>query len=314
MFNKITTLIKTKITDNKTVKIAEQDDSIKSITLLSERLIEDESTNLIVLIKYTDKHSDDAIIFLEAFTGYYKFRHSSWEEKIGVDEDGKDIIEIHVDKYLLISGWVNDYVSLFDKIDNLDNTFIQAITKDIYQHFHGEYFKTHIKNNILSPSGFKDEHSNGTPNNIYDISYTDYKALLSKLPAEFTLIDILEMCDFRYQSHKFNFHTLLEAKDDKDILHLIGNNYYTFCKIVFPNIDLDEVRQAIKQPRYLLSDDLIQGTMEEYELSEIFKAEYDRYTMPIIDENDEDIKFEDLVNDSDDESIEILEDLGETEE
>ena len=118
--------------------------------------------NLIILVSYSSNYFYSIIEFLDAVSkskvkSYIS--HSAKEKEYTEEElqefDKKKVKIVENRYYLLLSGAPEDYIGIYNNIDNLSNEVLGMISNDIYNHCSSAYFKYLIDFCILDLGKFR---------------------------------------------------------------------------------------------------------------------------------------------------------------
>lgn len=248
-------------------------------------VIYNHKTNFMILISFTQNYFNEAIEFLAACNDAkgirVKYVHSSYEEDNKKDENGNPII--HIKNYILIGGTSEAYCNLYYRIDNIANSLLNAITKEIYNYRYYVDFKD------LSLFYFNDfKYYDSDSNTInYDteikacdfIYFDDAKKILSKLPIGFTGQNILKFINIYSSSSYWDAYTILyDAYYKESVLY---KDFICHLDELFNALTKNPTDTTLKNfvgPQYLVQDDdVIPGDLTDESLDEVFRQEYDKF-------------------------------------
>lgn len=283
---------------------------------INSEMIYNAKYNFMILISYSKDYSLDAIEFLTACSACgnanesphlnIKYIHSSYEEDTNTkDEDGYPIILTNERNYLLLGGADEDYKAVYNSIDNLSNSFIDAITTEIYQYrcstMYNDLIESSVLNNKFKFKGIEPAYDKFIVLDS-DKGYDDAKLILSKLPKGFTGQNLLKFIrtyniyDHNPSNYTVNVYTAYDYLYSGYINNLDGfkyfvtNTYADMYKVLIKN-GSDEVYKNCVGPQYLVMDDeAMPGSISDENLSEMFREKYERFTGVL----DNDIEYEDI--------------------
>ena len=302
-------------------KIFNKKESIDNGKLMT-KVVYNTRYNLIILVSYSSNYFYSIIEFLDAVSkskvkSYIS--HSAKEKEYTEEElqefDKKKVKIVENRYYLLLSGSPEDYIGIYNNIDNLSNEVLGMISNDIYNHCSSAYFKYLIDFCILDLGKFRFQ--NIVPNNydkLYEFSLDKYATngetyckhyvdnidtILNNIPDTFSAIDIAHIIKFYNHPESckdiqvlFNaaylIDTIYNDNTNKTVmryLNIIANatKDFIFKKIVAePSI---ETLSIVNSPVFLRENLEYEftGNMAVEDMDTIFQQEYDRFTQPTAD-------------------------------
>ena len=249
--------------------------------------------NIMILLDFTEDYFYQVMELLSANCNLTtKLINTSYDVDDAEDYvDNMDVREKSIQKYyLLIGGDKQDYINLYNNISNVSNEALQCITLELYEHTDGIMFQDLIDDGIFNKDLFKNTTKPMTKA-INDkeleviIKYDDIDYIMSQLPSCFLGDDILYFINVSVIPY-FNTATF----HDKSTLRLLLNNQvYTdyinddTIKVIFHGAMKNPTREKLKDifeiPLYKRepSNDILSGQIDEVELDDLFKQEYDRF-------------------------------------
>jgi len=284
--------------------------------LISKKIINDKAelnalvvyntdSNFIVLIQYGQDHFYDAIEFVNcANNASLKIiaSQSAQEEPQLLEDHSISIRPMRIynrRSYLLVSGTTHNWCGLYDYIDRT-NPMMEKVTDLIYQNCTSTDFDILIKYGVLDEDKFRfrriKSQAYDTLESVFNpvrkasIRFDNVSKIMSKLPDCFSSRDLLSIIHiYKEDSDQYStaYDLLLDvARKDSEsvILYKILSDplYGHFMK----NHDLQALTTLL-YPIYLredlTDDDFIIGDVSFEDLDELFKRQYDKYSMPTID-------------------------------
>ena len=280
----------------------------------------------VVLFSYGSKHAQDLAEFINAFGGFVRFAHTAVETELEESENdySKKTIQITNNKYyVVIAGSPkNTYPYIYRHI-SLSNVFLEALTKEIYQHLDSSNFQYLIDDAVLDFNKFKyknikpkyDEMGGplvfnfkrraGTTDIENYVFWDNFKLIMSRLPNVFSAIDIAKMIAIYPRSFGCQHVDILvwdmnggmPGEDghpydwEEELFKLLKEDLFN---AIIPN-STPELLQIMNLPIYLREDldedDEVVGNVPVEQLDEIFQQQYDRFTQPTAEYTD---KYEDI--------------------
>ena len=284
--------------------------------LISKKIINDKAelnalvvyntdSNFIVLIQYGQDHFYDAIEFVNcANNASLKIiaSQSAQEEPQLLEDHSISIRPMRIynrRSYLLVSGTTHNWCGLYDYIDRT-NPMMEKVTDLIYQNCTSTDFDILIKYGVLDEDKFRfrriKSQAYDTLESVFNpvrkasIRFDNISKIMSKLPDCFSSRDLLSIIHiYKEDSDQYStaYDLLLDvARKDSEsvVLYKILSDplYGHFMK----NHNLQALTTLL-YPIYLredlTDDDFIIGDVSFEDLDELFKRQYDKYSMPTID-------------------------------
>lgn len=291
MFEKFKRLISKKIIDDK----AE----------LNALVVYNTDSNFIVLIQYGQDHFYDAIEFVNcANNANLKIiiSQSAQEEPQLLEDHSISIRPMRIynrRSYLLVSGTTHNWCGLYDYIDRT-NPMMEKVNELIYQNCTSTDFDILIKYGVLDEDRFRfrriKSQAYDTLESVFNpvrkasIRFDNVSKIMSKLPDCFSSRDLLSIIHiYKEDSDQYStaYDLLLDVarKDSESVVlyKLLSDPLYGH---LVKNHDLQALTTLL-YPIYLredlTDDDFIIGDVSFEDLDELFKRQYDKYSMPTID-------------------------------
>ena len=275
---------------------------------LNTLVVYNSKRKLIILVSYTQNYFNDVIEFLTACQRVnikYATQQSAYTESSNNIEDDdyslKPLIK-HRRYYLLISGEIDRYISIYKNID-LENAILKAISKEIYNCRAGVTFKELIdigvlENNFLSNVQAKyDNPRTVFYENIDEIStnieYDDIIKIRDNIPACFTIIDLTYLIDF-YEDNPTNKSKPIPLSI-REVISLgkqmrekhphrrspsveVLINAFTDTKFIKEPIT-EEIIFSLINPKYMqIDDEDMIGNLADDQLDQIFREQYEKFS------------------------------------
>lgn len=260
--------------------------------------------NLILLISFTNNYLYQVVEFLttanELCTKFVDTNLLKEDE----DENSRLVNIIHDRYYLLIGGNSEAYKTLFTKTNNLSNEILDAIIPELYDNFTSYSFNELIEDGILSPLFMDYEKHSKLLTFFYGdhtIKIDDINSIVKNLPSCFSAAELLKyikVYDFTAANTLIELLQVIEDEGEKTIQYFESTGFPELFKKILRNPTMEDILM-LKEPLYKidLDDEYVFGDLPEYELDDIFKKEYERFS-GIISDNIEYVDIDEVLPDN----------------
>jgi len=260
--------------------------------------------NLVMLISYTPDYFEDVIELQEAIMGVHWCRNmrckslfSSYDEETDMkDDNGKPIWIIHKKYYLLIGGDLAGWKNMYNNIRNISNSILEKISLEIAEHCSNKQFESLIDDHIIRRR-FK--YNNIKPKfdvqvTRLDYAYTDPLVLMENLPKGFSIIDISNFIIVENKNDvtsKPLYDLLKDCAESGYMPDKYDIEYHIIEKMTDEPIDriIDIILEPLYRQPSVDDDDFNVGKMPDDKLDDIFKQQYERFSIA-----DDDVIYEDI--------------------
>ena len=272
---------------------------------LNALVVYNTDSNFIILIQYGQENYYDAIEFVNGANaaGLRVLISQTAQEEPGIVEDNSISIRpmriFDQRSYLLVSGTTNNWCGLYDYV-NMASPIMEKITQLIYQSCTSTDFDRLIKYGVMDEDRFTFRR---IKSQVYDaletafnpvkhstIRFDNVSKILSKLPKCFSTRDLLSIIHI-YQSDEETYVTAYDLLLDVARGDTTSDAVYKILSTPLYGQIMDHPDTATLMtslyPIYLredlTDDDFMIGTASFEDIDELFRRQYDKYSMPTID-------------------------------
>ena len=237
-----------------------------------------------ILFEFTNSYCQSAIDITIKSLGVF-IASSNDKETEELDEDGNNIIISTPKNYLLVSLGISDIYDILQNID-IANPFVYELIQQLYENANSSYFTDLINDGIMNEALFLNKEINKKQNiiKVGRIEYTDINWLLKSLPSEFTGVDLIPLFWFNIKINGENYPCNLKELiicDFKVKEELITDEEVSCLYYGVLKHPTKENLKKLIQPLYKRSIDeneLINGELSSYDVDQLFKEKYDRFS------------------------------------
>ena len=273
--------------------------------------------NLIILLQFTEALSYDVIEFMqEAYRVGLRtiLSHDSYTTEDNVEEEFAQhpVENKHDDYYILVSGDPKQYMEIFNHL-SLSNELLEQISSDIYRYCTTSTFRKLIDDGVLQEHRFTHQNVHPAydlPSEIYNralngsLRFDDVVKIKSKLPRCFDMIDLACIINVYIGTKSVIDYSIIIKSDelvckalakirggmdnDIDVLRVKVLMDALYCNFI-PNPTF-ELLSVFELPIYLREDideeDKLNTDLNPTEIDDLFKEQYERFTIPTMDQMD----------------------------
>lgn len=270
------------------------------------------SNNIMILLEFSQDYFYDIMEITSTGALKTKLVNTSYDTVLDeVDEDGYNKILSIQKYYLLIGGSYNDYINLYSTIETMSNEALSLITLELYNNVFPDRFKPLIDDGILDNNKFTDKtllsDELSLVNNDYIFIYDDCEKILNNLPSAFTGENLLSFIHISIINKHDGNNTIYSGYDFLKIDTFADTLYENIYKGIIKNPSYDKLK-ILTTPLYKREpfDEILNGSIDDVEIDDLFKQEYDRFngiksdTINYVDIDEilseDTISYEDVVN------------------